>query len=89
MTDGSTATEYIAKTDRDNFKTLGYSAFELSKFEKDGHRLILKDLPKTSPDKVMGLAVLKMEFEEPFDYHYGSYYPQVSEGEDFSEGLGN
>ena len=65
------------------------STGEEIKFEKDGHRLILKDLPKTSPDKNMGIAVLKMEFEEPFEYHYGSYYPQVSEGEDFSEGLGN
>jgi alpha-L-fucosidase len=58
-------------------------------FEKDGHRLIMKGLPKTSPDKNMGIAVLKMEFDEPIEYFYGSYYPQVSEGEDFSEGLGN
>ena len=58
-------------------------------FEKDGHRLILKNLPKENPDKIMGIPVVKMEFDEPFDYCYGSYYPQVHEGIDRSEGLGN
>ena len=58
-------------------------------FEMDGHRILLKNLPKASPDRQLGIAVLKMEFDEPFDYCYGSYYPQVHEGEDLSEGLGN
>lgn len=58
-------------------------------FRANGHRLLLQDLPKSSPDNNMGIAVLKMEFDEPFSYCYGSYYPQVHEGEDLSEGLGN
>ena len=58
-------------------------------FEKDGHRLILKDLPTENPDRTMGIPVVKMEFDEPYDYCYGSYYPQVHEGVDKSEGLGN
>ena len=58
-------------------------------FELDGHRLILKNLPRTNPDPVMGIPVLKMEFDEPYSYCYGSYYPQVHEGVDKSEGLGN
>ena len=58
-------------------------------FEKDGHRLILKNLPKENPDKIMGIPVVKMEFDEPFDYCYGSYYPQVYDGVDHSEGIGN
>ena len=58
-------------------------------FEKDGHRLILKNLPKTNPDQTIGIPVIKMEFDEPFDYCYGSYYPQVYDGVDKSEGLGN
>ncbi len=58
-------------------------------FHMDGHRIILENLPTTSPDATLGITVLKIEFEEPFVYHYGSYYPQVSEGVDFSEGLGN
>jgi hypothetical protein len=37
----------------------------------------------------MGIPVVKMEFDEPYSYCYGSYYPQVHEGVDKSEGLGN
>ncbi len=33
------------------------------KFEQSGHRLILKDLPKESPDKLVGVTVLKFEFK--------------------------
>ncbi len=58
-------------------------------FEMDGHRIVIHGLPKDSPDKTIGITVLKLEFDEPFVYHYGSYYPQVSEGVDFSGGLGN
>ncbi|MBQ9748050.1 MAG: alpha-L-fucosidase [Clostridia bacterium] len=58
-------------------------------FRHEGHRLIMTGLAERSPDRHMGIAVLKMEFDEPVSYKYGSYYPQVSEGEDFSEGLGN
>ena len=58
-------------------------------FAMDGHRIVFKSLPQSSPDRNLGIAVLKMEFDEPYDYCYGSYYPQVHEGKDASEGLGN
>ncbi len=58
-------------------------------FAMDGHRIVMKNLPTEAPDKKMGITVLKLTFEEPFVYHYGSYYPQVSQGVDFSGGLGN
>lgn len=58
-------------------------------FEHQGHCLIFKNLPKTCPDQNMGITVLKMEFDEPIEYRYGSYYPQVNEGVDVSDGLGN
>jgi alpha-L-fucosidase len=58
-------------------------------FRHEGHRIIMTGLPKKSPDSNMGIAVIKMEFDEPFHYQYGSYYPQVSEGVDYSEGQGN
>ena len=58
-------------------------------FRHEGHRIVMTGLPKKSPDSNMGIAVIKMEFDEPFRYQYGSYYPQVSEGVDYSEGQGN
>lgn len=59
------------------------------RFRHDGHRLILTGLPERSPDAILGIAVLKMEFDEPFCCCYGSYYPQMTNGKDFSDGLGN
>ncbi len=58
---------------------------------RDGYRLILEKLPEKSPDKTLGIAVLKMEFDEPAEYLYGSYYPQFGpqNGIDLSDGLGN
>ncbi len=65
------------------------STGEEVKFHMDGHCIVLEELPARSPDQTLGITVLKLEFDEPFRYHYGSYYPQVSEGVDFSGGLGN
>lgn len=58
-------------------------------FTHDGHRLILENLPERSPDPVLGIAVIKMEFDEPFECRYGSYYPQMTNGMDLSDDLGN
>lgn len=55
-------------------------------FEVDGHRIFLKNLPETPPDKIVGATVLKMEFEKAPRHKFRSYYPQMHEGMDFSEG---
>ncbi len=34
-------------------------------FEQTGNRLLLKGLPATSPDKIAGVAVIKLGFNEP------------------------
>ena len=52
-------------------------------FEHKGHRLILKNLPERSPDKVAGVAVIKMEFDEKPDYCFASYYPQLNGGRQY------
>ena len=55
-------------------------------FTFDGHRIILHDLPSDVPDKICGVTVLKMEFDAPPRHHFRSYYPQICEGHDYSEG---
>ncbi len=55
-------------------------------FTTDGHRIILKNLPKDPPDKLLGVTVLKMEFDRAPRHHFRSYYPQISGGTDYSEG---
>ena len=55
-------------------------------FTVDGHRIFLKNLPKEIPDPVLGVTVLKMEFDEPPRQIFRSYYPQMHGGHDFSEG---
>ncbi len=55
-------------------------------FKVDGHRIILYNLPENPPDKICGVTVLKMEFDAPPKHIYRSYYPQLHNGHDFSEG---
>ncbi len=55
-------------------------------FTFDGHRIILNNLPKEAPDKILGITVLKMEFENKPRHVFRSYYPQILEGHDYSEG---
>ena len=55
-------------------------------FTVDGHRIFLKNLPKEIPDPILGVTVLKMEFDQPPRQIFRSYYPQMHGGNDFSEG---
>jgi hypothetical protein len=55
-------------------------------FAVDGHRIFLKNLPKEIPDPILGVTVLKMEFDQPPRQIFRSYYPQMHGGNDFSEG---
>lgn len=54
-------------------------------FEFKGHRIILKNMPTECPDKIAGVTVIDMEFEEQPKYIFASYYPQLHGGEDFLE----
>jgi alpha-L-fucosidase len=56
-------------------------------FEHIGHRIILKNLPKTAPDPYAGVSVIAMEFEKPPRYLFGSYYPQLHRGVDPAKGI--
>lgn len=49
-------------------------------FEMDGHRLILKNLPTEIPDKIAGITVIKLEFDEEVRYKFMSYYPHTNYG---------
>ena len=55
-------------------------------FEHRGHRIILKNLPKISPDDIAGVAVIEMEFEDAPQYTFASYYPQLHGGRDITGG---
>ena len=51
-------------------------------FEQKGHRIILKNLPDTSPDKIANIVVLEMEFDEIPEFKWCTYYPQLHGGVD-------
>ena len=53
-------------------------------FEHRGHRILLKNLPKVSPDANAGITVIEMEFEEAPQYLFASYYPQLHVGKDIA-----
>ncbi len=51
-------------------------------FEHRGHRILLKNMPKKSPDETAGVTVIAMDFEEKPEYLFASYYPQLHGGRD-------
>ncbi len=53
-------------------------------FEHKGHRILLKNLPKVSPDKTNNVAVIAMEFDGLPGYRFASYYPQLHYGQDIA-----
>jgi len=53
-------------------------------FEQRGHRLLLKSLPRTSPDTHAGIAVLELQFDGAPEFHRASYYPQLHGGMDWA-----
>ena len=54
------------------------------RFEHKGHRIILKDLPERSPDRIAGITVIEMEFDKLPEYRFASYYPQLHGGSDIA-----
>jgi alpha-L-fucosidase len=53
-------------------------------FEQRGHRILLENLPKSSPDIHAGVAVLELEFDAAPEFHRASYYPQLHGGQDWA-----
>ena len=51
-------------------------------FEHKGHRILLKNLPKTSPDSIAGVAVIVLDFDTAPQFMFASYYPQLHGGRD-------
>ena len=51
-------------------------------FEHKGHRILLKNMPKKSPDDTAGITVIEMEFDEKPQYMFATYYPQLHGGRD-------
>ena len=50
------------------------------KFEKIGDRMILKNLPAENPDKILGIPLIKFEFDCEPEYRFASYFPQLNGG---------
>ena len=53
-------------------------------FEHKGHRILLKNMPAQSPDG-LGIAVIALEFDEPPEFTFASYYPQLHQGQEYTE----
>lgn len=49
-------------------------------FVFDRHRIILKNLPAESPDKILGITTIVLEFEELPRYRFCGAYPHLNEG---------
>ena len=54
-------------------------------FVHQGHRIILKNLPTEAPDKICGVSIIKVEFDKPAEWVFGSYYPQNRGGQDIAK----
>ena len=49
-------------------------------FEKIGDRMILKNLPEKNPDPILGIPLIKLEFDCEPEYRFASYFPQLNDG---------
>ncbi|MBR2730464.1 MAG: alpha-L-fucosidase [Clostridia bacterium] len=49
-------------------------------FEKKGDRILLHGLPEANPDPILGIPLLKLEFDEQPQYRFASYFPQLNRG---------
>lgn len=49
-------------------------------FEKKGDRIILKNLPAENPDKILGIPIIKIQFDRTPEYRFASYFPQLNGG---------
>ena len=54
-------------------------------FEQKGDRIILKNLPDSPPDKIAGVAMLKLVFDEKPQQRFATYYPQLHGGREWAK----
>lgn len=52
-------------------------------FEQRNNRIRLRNLPENPPDKILGITVLELEFDEVPLYRMACNYPQLYQGEIF------
>jgi len=50
-------------------------------FEQTGRRIVLKDLPRTSPDKLVGVTVIELKFASKPKHKYGPTVPALWYGQ--------
>ncbi len=58
-------------------------------FELIGHRLVLKNLPPTPPDRHAGITVIELVYDGLPPYRFASDYPQLHGGQTVPEGSGD
>ena len=51
-------------------------------FEQKGDRILLHGLPEQNPDPILGIPLLKLEFDEKPQYRFASYFPQLNRGQE-------
>ncbi len=56
-------------------------------FTQTGHRVVLNQLKRQSPDSILGIGVLVVTFEEAIGLTFASYYPQLHGGTDLAAGV--
>lgn len=49
-------------------------------FDKENYRIILKNLPKKSPDEILGITIIALEFKEEPQYRFCIGYSNTNEG---------
>ena len=49
-------------------------------FELTGSRILLKNVPEQNPDPILGVPIVKLEFDEKPVYRFASYFPQINHG---------
>lgn len=49
-------------------------------FDENNFRIILKNLPKTSPDNILGITIIAMEFEATPQFRFCIGYPHINDG---------
>lgn len=49
-------------------------------FDETNYRIILKNLPQKSPDEILGIAVIALEFEETPQYRFCIGYSHINDG---------
>lgn len=49
-------------------------------FERRGARILVHGVPRENPDPILHVPIIRIEFDEPPQYRFASYYPQLHEG---------